>query len=113
MNGSLSPEQIKALLSLPAKTRGKKKVEIDTNVRDLQTWFKLRPSSFTDDSLQTHAKCDNPNCSDDRPPRVTSTGKEVKVQACIQLKGLYCCRRCFISGWLLDDPNQAQIEIAT
>lgn len=109
----LTPEQIKKLLEAPApKKRGSKKKGPDTNVRDTQTWFKLAPQAI-DENTTENLKCDNPNCVDTRPPRITATGVEVKIQFCVRIKDQLCCRPCFLAGWLLDDPEQQQLQEAS
>lgn len=102
----LSAEEIKALLLKPEK-KSRKKKGIDTNVRDVATWFKLAPQAISEDT--TSHRCDNPNCIDPRPPTITSTGKEIKVQATILIGDKQICRRCFLAGWLLENPEQTKL----
>jgi hypothetical protein len=105
---SLTPEQIKALLTKPEKKPRGKRV-IDHSVRDLQTWFKLGPKALTDDAAEDLPLCENPNCLDTRLPTISATGKEIKKQYTIEINGRRICRRCFLGGWLLENPAQLQL----
>lgn len=109
MTGKLTPEAIKALLTQPTKKPRKKK-EIDTNVRDLQTWFKLSPKAIDENSMADFV-CENPNCLDDRPPTITSTGVEIKKHFTVEINGIRMCRRCFMAGYLIQDPDQTQLAV--
>lgn len=106
--GELSADAIKLLLTRKPKRKGKK--EIDTSVRDLATWFKLAPKAIEDvEGVMTKYSCENPNCLDDRPPRMTATGVEVKYHHTVEINGRRMCRRCWMGGWLLDNPDQLTI----
>ena len=107
---SLSVDQIKALLAKPQKRRGSKKTSIDPSVRDVATWFKLAPKAM-DENAQALPHCDNPNCLDDRPGVISATGLVIKSQFTIELRGQRICRRCFLGGWLLDNPDQDQLAV--
>jgi hypothetical protein len=100
---SLTPDQIKKILAKPQRKSGKKKT-IDTSVRDVTTWFAL--SSKTRDEMGNDLKCDNSNCVDPRPVKVTALGNEVRHQFVVEIDGQNCCRHCFLDGWLLKDPAQ-------
>lgn len=102
---SLTPEQIKALLTKQPKARKSKAV--DTSIRDYATWFKLAPKAM--DEEQASYQCENLNCLDDRPAQVTATGITIKVQFTADISGVRMCRRCFLDGWLLADPEQLEI----
>ena len=103
MSPGLSPDQIKALLAVPAKKPRSKKT-IDDSVRDHKTWFALKPK-IHDDNL-VDFKCDNPNCLDTRPAVVTAMGNEIKKQYVVNVNGHNMCRYCFLDGWLLINPDQ-------
>lgn len=107
MSPGLSPDQIKALLAMPEKKRGKKK-EIDTSIRDHKTWFALAPK-FRDVEEGVDLKCDNPNCVDPRPTITTAMGNEIRTQYIINVHGQNMCRYCFLDGWLLNDPDQTEL----
>lgn len=105
----LTNEQIATLLALPKRRGGgKRKTGPDTSVRDYQTWFKLA-HSFLDEEAGTGEllRCENESCLD--PRALAGEGKGIVVT---QVNGKWMCRHCFLAGWLLDDPDQAQIEIA-
>jgi hypothetical protein len=105
----LSPEDIKALLAKPEKKRGKKKGP-DSSVRDIKTWLALAPQSRDLNREQPDLRCDNPNCLDPRPPRISPLdGSEIKHQFCVQINGQLVCRYCFLGGWLLNDPDQLSL----
>lgn len=105
----LTPEQIRQLLTQPTKKVRKKK-ELDTSVRDLQTWFKLSPKALDEENLSDY-HCENPNCLDDRPGIVTSTGVEIKKHFTVEIWGMRMCRRCFMSGYLLEGPDQTKLAV--
>lgn len=102
----LTAEQVKRLLAKPERKPRKK--ELDSTVRDLQTWFKLAPKAM--DANMNNLRCENPNCLDMRPGIVTATGVEVKSHHVVEIGGRLICRRCFLDGWLLPDPNQTSLE---
>jgi hypothetical protein len=102
----LNAEQVKRLLAKPERKPRKK--ETDTTVRDLQTWFKLAPKAM--DANFQDLRCENPNCLDVRPPIITATGEEIKKHHVVEIGGRLLCRRCFLDGWLLPDPNQTSLE---
>lgn len=103
----LPPELVKRLLAKPTR----KKKEIDTSIRDYPTWFSLNPQIHGDVPGESDFTCDNPNCLDDRPPRKTSTGKEVKSQFVVVIDGQRVCRRCFMGGWLLENEAQESLNV--
>jgi hypothetical protein len=106
----LTSDQIKTLLERkPTRKRGKK--EIDTSIRDHQTWFKLARKEV--DENYEPLLCENPNCVDPRPPTISATGAEVKYQAVAEIKGKRVCRFCFFDGWLLDNPDQERLAAAS
>lgn len=102
----LSPDQIKALLAVKPKGRGKKK-EIDTSVRDFKTWFALKPQERDENKDELH--CDNPKCVDPRPATISALGNVIKHQHVVVIKGQFCCRYCFLDGWLLIGPDQMAV----
>lgn len=102
----LSPEQIKALLAVKPKGRGKKK-EVDTSIRDYKTWFALKPQER--DENKNELKCDNPDCVDPRPGTETALGNLIKHQHVVNINGSNCCRYCFLDGWLLNDLKQMEL----
>lgn len=106
----LSPEQIKALLAKPEKSKGRKKSAIDTTDRTYQTWFKLAPRAFGE-NLSERLSCDNPDCLDTRPPVKTAMGEEVKIQFTADIDGIRMCRRCFLAGYGLSDSTQEQLTV--
>jgi len=110
MTGGLTPEDIKALLAKPEKKpRGKKKGP-DTSVRDIQTWLALAPQSRDMNREQPDLRCENPNCVDPRPPKISALdGSEIKHHFCVQIDNIYICRYCFLDGYLLNDPNQLSL----
>lgn len=101
---ALSQDKIKQLLAQPQKKKRASK-SIDPNIRDIQTWFKLAPRVFGA-TMDEHPLCSNPNCTDDRPPRKTAMGKLVKMQHTIVIDGTRMCRRCFLAGYGLAEPEE-------
>lgn len=89
----LTPEQIKALLAQPQRRR--KKNEIDTSVRDYQTWFKLSGKLFDESSPDGRTHCSNPNCIDTRSQQMVNN-----------INGVFMCRRCFLDGYMLIPEGQ-------
>jgi hypothetical protein len=106
---SLTPEQIKSLLAKPVKKRGAGKKGPDTNIRDRATWFAL--ASKTRDEAGEDLRCQNPNCVDPRPPRISALGNEIKHQFVVEVKGELMCRYCFLDGWLLENPAQEKLNV--
>lgn len=98
---SLTPEQVKLLLSLPDKKRGGRKAKggIDTSVRNHETWFKLAHKLF-DEETQEAAQCSNPECPDMRPKQRTVVA---------EIDGILMCRICFLAGWRTMNPNQTTL----
>lgn len=97
----LSNEQIKLLLALPqSQPRGRKpKGYIDTSVRDYWTWFKLNAKMYEEGAPDGKPVCSNPNCAD------------VRQQAMIaDVNGVNICRLCFLGGYLLINPQQAELD---
>jgi hypothetical protein len=90
----LTQEQITALLSIPDRCGGSKKKELDTSVRDYQTWFKLA-TKMVDESTGELLHCTNPDCSD---PRAASGQGGIVVA---EVNGSLMCRYCFFDNWLL------------
>lgn len=93
---SLTKEQIKALLALPQeKSRGRKpKNYIDTNIREIITWFKIGHKMVDEESGEL-SKCENPNCTDHRDSHMV-----------VRISDHNMCRRCFLDGWLADSSGQ-------
>jgi hypothetical protein len=106
MSRGLTSEQVKALLTLPTK-RKRGKAGIDTSVRDIATWFKLAPKTFEQRGriVDSPLTCDNPDCVD---PRVFQS-YERKRQHVVNIDGRNLCRFCFLSGWLLENPDQLKL----
>ena len=87
MGTPLDPTVAEALL---ASARASQKPD-PTLTRDVTTWFRLNHHRKEDG-------CDNPDCSDPRPP--TDKGRMI----IIYLKGnKACCRFCFLAGWELNE----------
>jgi len=103
---SLTPEHIKSLLAKPER-KGRTKSGPNTSVRDHKTWFALAPQSREE---LKDLRCENPNCLDPRPPKISALGQEIKHQHVIEVNGQKMCRYCFLGGWLLTDPNQLTIN---
>jgi aspartate carbamoyltransferase regulatory subunit len=99
MKGGLTPEQIRALLIKPQKTKSASGKTIDTSNRDAMTWFKLQHRLW-DEETQERVKCENPNCVDPR---------EGRGALCTKINGQYMCRYCFLDGWLLEIEGQARL----
>ena len=108
---TLTPEDIKALLAKPEKKKKAKK-GIDTSVRDIKTWLALAPQSRDVNRAEStrDLRCDNPNCVDPRPPRISPLdGSEIKHQFVVEIHGQLMCRYCFLDSWLLEDPDQLKL----
>jgi hypothetical protein len=103
----LSPDKIKALLAKPDRKPRQKKGP-DTSIREVANWFKLAPKMI-DENTHQQLRCENPNCLDNRPFIITATGDQIRSQFCIRVNGVLMCRRCFLGGWLLDDPDQLKL----
>lgn len=99
---SLSNEQIQKLLakSNEPKSRGGRKPKgwIDTSSRDYSTWFKLHHKLY-DEEAEKFAECSNPNCTDTREGG----------QAVAEVSGVLMCRICFLAGYMLTSPEQAEL----
>lgn len=103
--GGLTPEQIKRILTKPTRKSGAKKSKIDNSVRDVTTWFAL--SAIIRDSMGNDLKCDNPECVDPRPGKISPlTHEEIRHQFVVEINGRQCCRYCFLDGWLTTNPAQ-------
>jgi hypothetical protein len=99
----LTKEQIDALLAKKAaRTRGggRKKNEPNVDDRTYQTWFKMIHKLIDDDTGEM-LNCSNEHCVD---PRDRTNG-----QTCINIKGQWVCRYCFMDGWLIENPAQQAI----
>lgn len=101
---SLTPEQIKALLAKPVKRARRGKKGPDPSVRDYATWFALKP-------ISGDTRCENSNCVDPRPARLTAMGNEIKYQSLVEINGVKMCRYCFLNGWMLTDPDQTSMAV--
>lgn len=111
MSGSLTPEQVKALLAKPEKKRGTRRKGpdlLDASSRTIEVWFSLATKS-RDEELNLDINCDNPNCMDPRPARVSALGNKIKHQWCADINGQHCCRHCFLGGWLVSNPDQLKL----
>lgn len=100
---SLDQAQIASLLKHDAQPkRGGSRVPKDvTEPREVQVWFKLPHKladfKFEDQDITPH--CENPNCSDTRPP--SDRGRNIVAL----IKGKMMCRFCFLAGWLSDNEQ--------
>lgn len=118
----LDPEKIKQLQAIKNKPRsragggpgrGRKRKGPDLTTiesRTYETWFdsstvRIQFQYEDDDGNVQMRRCTNPNCLD---PRTPDKGGIMVVE----INGEYCCRYCFIDGWLVVDPEQQTIEAA-
>jgi hypothetical protein len=98
----LTPDQIKALLAKPEKKggRGKGGKQIDTSVRDYNTWFKLAHKILDREDNET-VGCDNSECLDPRVDRAILIA---------EVNGIHMCRYCFLDGYGEAAAQQLAIE---
>jgi|SRR5215471_7595082 len=98
----LDPDKIKYLQAIknrPRKTTGRGKKAVDTNVRDMETWFKLDRRMMNNETKELF-RCENPNCVDPRQSGIMVS----------EVNGVFMCRYCFIDGWLASNPDQTTLE---
>lgn len=97
---SLSPDEISKILATPEKPQRVKKPLVDPNVRDYDTWFKMRHCLIRTDTNEV-ARCSNPQCPEPKRHMVAEIPEG---------SGLYMCRLCFLEGYGLSSIDQLSLE---
>jgi hypothetical protein len=103
---ALDPSQIASLLkhdAQPKRGGGSRTPKDVTEPREITVWYKLphKLADFEFEGKQVTPHCENPDCSDPRPP--SDRGRNIVAS----IKGKMMCRFCFLNGWLSDNEQQS------
>lgn len=91
---ALTDDQIKALLSQSPQTGRTKKLE--TEPRTIETFYRLNHYIREDG-------CSNEKCVDPRPKEDRGRNTVIKIGE------VFCCRHCFLDGWLSVMPSTSNV----